>query len=64
MHYPPMPFSCNTHAMPMQIVDDILDLTASASLLGKPAHNDLRSGLATAPVLYAAEVCSSHYARI
>jgi geranylgeranyl pyrophosphate synthase len=27
-----------------------LDLTASSSLLGKPALNDMKSGLATAPV--------------
>lgn len=38
-----------------QLVDDILDFTASADELGKPALNDLRSGLATAPVLFAAE---------
>lgn len=36
-------------------MDDVLDLTASASILGKPALNDLKSGLATAPVLFAAE---------
>jgi geranyl diphosphate synthase len=39
----------------MQIVDDVLDLTASSSMLGKPALNDLKSGLATVPVLCAAE---------
>ena len=39
----------------MQIVDDVLDLTASSTLLGKPALNDIKSGLATAPVLLAAE---------
>lgn len=33
-----------------QVVDDLLDLTASSSVLGKPALNDLTSGLATAPV--------------
>ena len=33
-----------------QIVDDILDLTASSSILGKPALNDIKSGLATVPV--------------
>lgn len=33
----------------------MLDLTASTSALGKPSHSDLRSGLATAPVLFAAE---------
>ena len=39
----------------MQIVDDVLDLTGSASILGKPALNDLKSGVATAPVLFAAQ---------
>ena len=39
----------------MQLVDDMLDYTGSSTVLGKPALNDLRSGLATAPVLYAAE---------
>ena len=38
-----------------QIVDDVLDMTASSTLLGKPALNDIKSGLATVPVLYAAE---------
>ncbi|GAX80137.1 hypothetical protein CEUSTIGMA_g7575.t1 [Chlamydomonas eustigma] len=38
-----------------QIIDDVLDLTASSSILGKPALNDMKSGLATAPVLLAAE---------
>lgn len=38
-----------------QIVDDILDLTASSTILGKPALNDMKSGLATAPVLLGAE---------
>lgn len=38
-----------------QIVDDILDLTVSSTRLGKPALNDLHSGIATAPVLFAAE---------
>ena len=37
-----------------QYVDDVLDFTGSALSLGKPALNDLRSGIATAPVLYAA----------
>lgn len=37
-----------------QYVDDVLDFTGTARSLGKPALNDLRSGLATAPVLYAA----------
>ena len=34
----------------LQFVDDILDFTGSSSLLGKPALNDLASGIATAPV--------------
>jgi all-trans-nonaprenyl-diphosphate synthase len=36
-----------------QIVDDILDFTASSEVLGKPAGSDLQSGNLTAPVLYA-----------
>jgi len=36
-------------------VDDLLDFTASADQLGKPAAADLSLGLATAPVLFAAE---------
>ncbi|NJN75117.1 MAG: solanesyl diphosphate synthase [Synechococcaceae cyanobacterium RL_1_2] len=38
-----------------QIVDDILDFTASAEVLGKPAGSDLVSGNITAPALYAME---------
>jgi geranyl diphosphate synthase len=38
-----------------QFVDDVLDFTGSTMQLGKPALNDLRSGLATAPVLFAVE---------
>jgi all-trans-nonaprenyl-diphosphate synthase len=38
-----------------QIVDDILDFTASSEVLGKPAGSDLKSGNLTAPVLYALE---------
>ncbi|KAI9207028.1 isoprenoid synthase domain-containing protein [Polychytrium aggregatum] len=38
-----------------QVVDDILDFVVSADELGKPAGADLSLGLATAPVLYAAE---------
>ncbi|NJN73844.1 MAG: solanesyl diphosphate synthase [Limnothrix sp. RL_2_0] len=38
-----------------QIVDDILDFTASTEVLGKPAGSDLISGHVTAPALYAME---------
>jgi geranyl diphosphate synthase len=38
-----------------QIVDDLLDILGSSKQLGKPALNDMRAGLATAPVLFAAE---------
>jgi geranylgeranyl pyrophosphate synthase len=36
-----------------QLVDDVLDFEASQDELGKPVLNDLRQGLATAPVLFA-----------
>merc|ERR1719295_1339963 len=38
-----------------QLVDDLLDFTVSAEQLGKPAAADLKLGLATAPVLFAAQ---------
>lgn len=38
-----------------QLVDDVLDMTAKANVLGKPVMNDLKQGLATAPVLFALE---------
>ncbi len=38
-----------------QLVDDVLDFEQSSETLGKPALNDLRQGLATAPVLLAAQ---------
>jgi len=36
-----------------QLIDDILDFTSTEAELGKPVGNDLRAGLATAPVLFA-----------
>lgn len=38
-----------------QIVDDILDFTQTSGNLGKPAMADMSLGIATAPILYAAE---------
>lgn len=39
--------------MAFQMVDDILDFTASAQTLGKPVGNDLREGKMTLPAIYA-----------
>ncbi|MCJ8011893.1 polyprenyl synthetase family protein [Paenibacillus sp. KQZ6P-2] len=39
--------------MAFQIEDDILDFTATAEMIGKPAGSDLRRGQVTLPVLYA-----------
>ena len=38
-----------------QITDDLLDFTATPTELGKPAATDLHLGLATAPILFAAQ---------
>lgn len=38
-----------------QIVDDVLDYESSPLLLGKPVSNDLKQGLVTCPILFAAE---------
>lgn len=41
--------------MGFQIVDDVLDLTATAAQLGKPVGGDLRGGVITLPVIHALE---------
>ncbi len=41
-----------------QIVDDVLDLTASEEVLGKPVASDLREGKATLAVIHALERCT------
>src|SRR6266576_841834 len=45
--------------MAFQIVDDVLDLTASESILGKPVASDLREGKVTMAVIHALERCTS-----
>jgi octaprenyl-diphosphate synthase len=42
-----------------QIVDDVLDLTASENVLGKPVASDLREGKATMAIIHALEQCSA-----
>src|SRR5882724_10563631 len=42
-----------------QIVDDVLDLTASESVLGKPVASDLREGKATMAIIHALERCTA-----
>ena len=44
--------------MAFQIVDDVLDLTASESVLGKPVASDLREGKATMAVIHALQHCT------
>jgi octaprenyl-diphosphate synthase len=45
--------------MAFQIVDDVLDLTATEEVLGKPVASDLREGKVTLAVIDALERCSS-----
>jgi len=42
-----------------QITDDVLDLTASEAVLGKPVASDLREGKATLAVIHALERCTA-----
>ena len=44
--------------MAFQIVDDVLDLTASEEILGKPVASDLREGKVTMAVIHALEHCT------
>lgn len=44
-----------SHGLFVQFVDDVMDFTSSSKVMGKPALNDLKGGIATAPVLFAAE---------
>ena len=45
--------------MAFQIVDDVLDLTASEDVLGKPVASDLREGKVTMAVIHAIERCTA-----
>jgi octaprenyl-diphosphate synthase len=45
--------------MAFQIVDDVLDLTASEDVLGKPVASDLREGKVTMAVIDALERCTT-----
>ncbi len=50
--------------MAFQIVDDVLDLTASEEILGKPVASDLREGKATMAVIHALQQCTSQQRQI
>lgn len=39
-----------------QLIDDLLDMTATENVIGKPVLDDLRQGHATAPVLFALQM--------
>jgi len=45
--------------MAFQITDDVLDLTASEDVLGKPVASDLREGKVTMAVIHALERCTA-----
>ncbi len=45
--------------MAFQIVDDVLDLTASEEVLGKPVGSDLREGKVTMAIIHALERCTA-----
>ncbi len=42
-----------------QLVDDLLDFTASPKVLGKPVLNDLKEGKVTLPLIYALEAAGA-----
>ena len=49
--------------MAFQIVDDVLNLTASQNVLGKPVASDLREGKVTMAVIHALERCTAQERR-
>jgi octaprenyl-diphosphate synthase len=44
--------------MAFQLVDDLLDFTASEDVLGKPVCSDLREGKVTLPLIYVLDRCT------
>ena len=46
--------------MAFQIMDDLLDITASTEKIGKPVCNDLRQGILTLPTIYALQSSPRH----
>ena len=49
-----------TVGLAFQIVDDVLDLTATEQVLGKPVASDLREGKATLAIVHALERGTAH----
>ena len=46
-----------------QVTDDILDLSSSERVLGKPVGSDLKEGKMTLPLVYALQVCNRDESR-
>jgi octaprenyl-diphosphate synthase len=45
--------------MAFQLVDDLLDFTATEDILGKPVGSDLREGKVTLPLIYVLGRCTA-----
>lgn len=58
IHLPLRRYGYNV-GMAFQITDDILDMVADQSQLGKPVGSDLRQGIITLPVIYALANCNN-----
>ncbi len=50
--------------MAFQCVDDVLDFTATETVLGKPVGSDLREGKVTLPLVYSLEVAGESERRL
>lgn len=56
-----MAFQYGRHVgIAFQLIDDLLDFVSSTATMGKPAATDLQLGLATAPVLFAAQKVNTY----